>query len=361
MVFGLEQRVQREHVYAIIDEVDSILIDEARTPLIISGPGRRRRQRALSRLQPPRSATWCASRTRSSAGWWPRASGCSRTTRRSADAGDQALPGAARHAEEQEAASSCSTRPASSSWCSAPSWTTSPTASCRCSSSRCATSRSRSSSCSTRRATRCTSPIAARRRCRPHDPRLFIVPDISQEIHADRARRRPRRRRRRPSSASRSRPTTPPRASSCTSSTSCCRRTRCTRREVDYIVQEGQVLIVDEFTGRIMHGPALVGRPAPGGRGQGRRDGQGRDPDARHDHHPELLPDVREARRHDRHGRDRGDRVLLDLQARGRRHPDQQADAPRSTSPTRSTRRAARSTTRSPTRSSGSTARAGRC
>jgi preprotein translocase subunit SecA len=38
MVFSLEQRVQREHVYAIIDEVDSILIDEARTPLIISGP-----------------------------------------------------------------------------------------------------------------------------------------------------------------------------------------------------------------------------------------------------------------------------------------------------------------------------------
>jgi preprotein translocase subunit SecA len=38
MVFGLEQRVQREHAYAIIDEVDSILIDEARTPLIISGP-----------------------------------------------------------------------------------------------------------------------------------------------------------------------------------------------------------------------------------------------------------------------------------------------------------------------------------
>src|SRR5207245_8740866 len=33
-----EQRVQRVHVDAIIDEVDSILIDEARTPLIISGP-----------------------------------------------------------------------------------------------------------------------------------------------------------------------------------------------------------------------------------------------------------------------------------------------------------------------------------
>ncbi len=38
MVLSLEQRVQRPHYYAIIDEVDSILIDEARTPLIISGP-----------------------------------------------------------------------------------------------------------------------------------------------------------------------------------------------------------------------------------------------------------------------------------------------------------------------------------
>ncbi|MGH7477804.1 MAG: preprotein translocase subunit SecA, partial [Longimicrobiales bacterium] len=38
MVHSLEQRVQRQHSYAIIDEVDSILIDEARTPLIISGP-----------------------------------------------------------------------------------------------------------------------------------------------------------------------------------------------------------------------------------------------------------------------------------------------------------------------------------
>jgi preprotein translocase subunit SecA len=33
-----DQMVQRKHVYAIVDEVDSILIDEARTPLIISGP-----------------------------------------------------------------------------------------------------------------------------------------------------------------------------------------------------------------------------------------------------------------------------------------------------------------------------------
>ncbi|MBW1741865.1 MAG: preprotein translocase subunit SecA [Deltaproteobacteria bacterium] len=38
MKFGLESLVQRELHYAIVDEVDSILIDEARTPLIISGP-----------------------------------------------------------------------------------------------------------------------------------------------------------------------------------------------------------------------------------------------------------------------------------------------------------------------------------
>jgi len=38
MAIGLEDRVQRGHYYAIVDEVDSVLIDEARTPLIISGP-----------------------------------------------------------------------------------------------------------------------------------------------------------------------------------------------------------------------------------------------------------------------------------------------------------------------------------
>lgn len=38
MKFNLDDYVQREHSYAIVDEVDSILVDEARTPLIISGP-----------------------------------------------------------------------------------------------------------------------------------------------------------------------------------------------------------------------------------------------------------------------------------------------------------------------------------
>jgi len=38
MVDKLEDKVQSPHFFAIIDEVDSILIDEARTPLIISMP-----------------------------------------------------------------------------------------------------------------------------------------------------------------------------------------------------------------------------------------------------------------------------------------------------------------------------------
>jgi preprotein translocase subunit SecA len=45
MVRSMEEMVQRKHHYAMIDEVDSVLIDDARTPLIISGPvpkGKRR-------------------------------------------------------------------------------------------------------------------------------------------------------------------------------------------------------------------------------------------------------------------------------------------------------------------------------
>ena len=38
MKYTLDTMAQRGHAYAIVDEVDSILVDEARTPLIISGP-----------------------------------------------------------------------------------------------------------------------------------------------------------------------------------------------------------------------------------------------------------------------------------------------------------------------------------
>lgn len=42
MKYSLDQKVQKNHYFAIIDEVDSILIDEARTPLIISGPANKK-------------------------------------------------------------------------------------------------------------------------------------------------------------------------------------------------------------------------------------------------------------------------------------------------------------------------------
>ncbi|MEM6263808.1 MAG: preprotein translocase subunit SecA [Bacteroidota bacterium] len=47
-----EYLVQREHFYAIIDEIDSVLIDEARTPLIISGPVDKGEQQEYEQLKP---------------------------------------------------------------------------------------------------------------------------------------------------------------------------------------------------------------------------------------------------------------------------------------------------------------------
>ena len=47
-----EDQVQRDHYYCIVDEVDSILIDEARTPLIISGPAPIEREQPFTRIKP---------------------------------------------------------------------------------------------------------------------------------------------------------------------------------------------------------------------------------------------------------------------------------------------------------------------
>ncbi len=77
------------------------------------------------------------------------------------------------------------------------------------------------------------------------------------------------------------------------------------------------------------HGrPALVRGPAPGGRGEGGRADRGRERHGRDHHDPELLPPVREARRHDRHGLHRGQRVPRDLQARRHPDPDEPPDGP---------------------------------
>jgi len=47
-----EDQVQRDHWYCIVDEIDSILVDEARTPLIISGPAPIEREQPYMRLRP---------------------------------------------------------------------------------------------------------------------------------------------------------------------------------------------------------------------------------------------------------------------------------------------------------------------
>jgi preprotein translocase subunit SecA len=54
MAFSKEQKVQRDLTFAIVDEVDSILIDEARTPLIISGPAEESSElyRAINKIVP---------------------------------------------------------------------------------------------------------------------------------------------------------------------------------------------------------------------------------------------------------------------------------------------------------------------
>ncbi len=52
MATSVEQLVQRDHFYAIVDEIDSILIDEARTPLIISGPVPMSNQEQFQEIRP---------------------------------------------------------------------------------------------------------------------------------------------------------------------------------------------------------------------------------------------------------------------------------------------------------------------
>lgn len=52
MAFNAEELVQRKHHYAIVDEVDSVLIDDARTPLIISGPVAKSNDQQFQELRP---------------------------------------------------------------------------------------------------------------------------------------------------------------------------------------------------------------------------------------------------------------------------------------------------------------------
>ena len=140
------------------------------------------------------------------------------------------------------------------SWCSGSSWTTSPTGSCPPSSRSCATSRRTSTSSLDEKG------HAVHLTDRGVEQLCAAGPDAVHRARPlargapDRSRRGSRRRTRSWSSASSSRATTPPRARSSTSSTSCCGRTRSTSGTSSTSCRTGKVLIVDEFTGRIMPG-----------------------------------------------------------------------------------------------------------
>ena len=169
--------------YAIVDEVDSVLIDEARTPLIISGPVGQRERRAVLRAQRGGRAARAPRRPRlvnalvaeARARCWRRddtaAAALQLYQAQLGSPKNKRLlkllhePGIKQLVQQMELDHIADRKlPATQA-------------------AVCATSRRSCSSCSTRRGTRCTSPTRASSSCRPTIPRLFVLPDISQEMH----------------------------------------------------------------------------------------------------------------------------------------------------------------------------------
>ena len=87
------------------------------------------------------------------------------------------------------------------------------------------------------------------------------------------------------------------------------------KRDVDYVVQDEEVVIVDEFTGRLMAGRRYSDGLASSDRSERADQGSEREHDARDDYVPELLPDVSQAGRYDGYGEDRGRRVQENLRS----------------------------------------------
>ncbi len=94
------------------------------------------------------------------------------------------------------------------------------------------------------------------------------------------------------------------RASCCTASSALLKAFSLFEKDVDYVVQEGKVIIVDEFTGRLMPGRRYSDGLHQALEAKENVNVQGETQTLRHDHAAELLPDVREAGRDDRHGDD---------------------------------------------------------
>ena len=271
------------------------------------GSGRQRERRDVLRAQRGRSRGSCARQTElvnTLVAEGERAAREGRHRRGRA----QAVQGAARQPEEQapdEAAAGAGQQAArAEDGARAP---RRPQAAASASSSS-ATSRRSCSSCSTRRGTRCTSPIAASSSCRRRDHDAFVLPghlerDVHRIDHDHELSPRGEDRRR----GARSRSSTRSKSEKLHIVHQLLRAHALYEKDVNYVVQDGEVLIVDEFTGRTMPGRRWSDGLHQAVEAKEGVQREGRDADARHDHDPELLPHVREARRHDRHGGDGGD------------------------------------------------------
>ena len=100
------------------------------------------------------------------------------------------------------------------------------------------------------------------------------------------------------------------------------------RRDTDYIVKNNQVIIIDEFTGRMMEGRRYSDGLHQALEAKERVENPDRKPDRRVDHLPELFSHVSQAGRHDRHGDDRSGGIHRYLQVGSRRRADEPAGRP---------------------------------
>ena len=132
-------------------------------------------------------------------------------------------------------------------------------------------------------------------------------------------------------------------------------------RDTDYIVKDDKIIIIDEFTGRMMEGRRYSEGLHQALEAKEGRDRPEREPDARLDHLSELFPALSQARRHDRHGDDRSAGIRRHLQARGHRDPDQRAGAARGHRRRGLPHARARSTTPSPSKCSNAASAGSRC
>ena len=312
-----EDQVQRDHWYCIVDEIDSILVDEARTPLIISGPAPIEREQPFTRLQARRSTSSSTTRRASATGSSTEAEGDARKDR-TLDADDERATAARKLLQVKmgNPKNKQLLRLMENAGVAQAARQDRDRDEFRPEQGRALPAQG--------------GPVLRHRRApapgrpdrnRPHQAAAGQSRRVRAARPRDRVsatstrtrRSRPRSARRRNSPRSSATPRSPRRS---TPSRSCCAPIRSTSATSNTSSQDGKVMIVDENTGRVMPGRRWSDGLHQAVEAKEERRDRARDAHLRDDHDPELFPHVREARRHDRHGGDRGDRVQRHLPAR---------------------------------------------